>query len=347
MGAISFRRVLRPLLWLLWLVLLSTVLPVLLVFITPFLALVWLVGLVPACTSESFRREMGVTRTGYLLWALLWPVLLVTMMVPAMALAAGLALHLYGEIPAEWLQLPAVLHGNLSSDLRRLLPVPNLSLHDWAWICIVAGALGVASHLVYCLMDIPWRLKQIRQVAALPRSKARSAALGLVELEGVARLLPARGEPPKAGEMQPFLLEDETGHILVDPRGVVLRQRTQSGVSLQLNEVEEGIREGDRVYVMGNVQRRNPGAGEDPGSDRLVVRPLRQSLVSSPIGRVLFPQRRQMADRDAANIFIVDKGSEQDVAMRLRTALWDFSVMSAIYLAASLWLVCAAWQWLA
>lgn len=346
MGGVSVRRLLRPLLWLAWLVLLSVLAPVLFVALTPLMLLVWLLGLIPMFVSESFRTEMGVTRIGYVLFGLAWPMFLVTMAVPAMALVAGLALHLYGEIPLELLQLPAALHSKLSPDLRRLLPVPNLSLHDWAWICIVAGCLGVASHLVYCIMDIPWRLKQIRQIRALPRSKARSAAIGLAEFEGVARLLPLRDKPPKPGEMQPFLLEDETGHILVDPRGVILRQRTQSGVSLQLNEVEDGIREGDRIYVMGNVQRRDAGAADGTGPDRLVVRPLRQTLGSSALGRLLFPRNRQMADRDAPNIFIVDKGGEHDVAMRLRTTLWDFSVMSAVYLAASVWLVHAAWQWL-
>jgi len=343
MGGISIRRVLRPLLWLAWLALLAVVLPVLLVAITPIMALVWLVGLIPIVISESFRQEMGVTRFGYLLSSLMWPLLLVTMMVPAMALATAIATHLYGNYPAESLQLLALLYRRLPEALRPFVPV---SLQDLAWFFILAGALGVGSHLVYCIMDIPWRLKQIRQVAALPRSKARSAAIGLAEFEGVARLLPTRGVPPKAGEMQPFLLEDETGHILVDPRGVILRQRTLSGVSLQLNEVEEGIREGDRVYVMGNVQRRNPESAEDPGSDRLVVRPLRQSLVSSPVGRLLFPQRSQMADRVAANIFIVDKGRELKVLLRLRMALWDFCFVSAVYLAASFWLVQAAWPWL-
>jgi len=338
-------RLLRPLLWLLWLALLSLFLPALLIAITPFMLLFWLLALIPIFVSEKFRLEMGITRGGYLLFGLAWPVLIITMIVPALALVAGAALYFYGEIPQDLLQLPALLHRKLSPDLRQLVPAPNLTLQDWAGICIFAGAVGFGSHCVYALVEIPWRLKQIRQVRALPRSRARSATMGLAEFEGVARLLPARGESKKE-EMQPFLLEDETGHILVDPRGVILRERFQAGIALQLNEVEKGIREGDRVYVIGNVQRRNPGAAEDPGSDRLVVRPLRQSLVGSPIGRLLFPRRSQMADRDAPNIFIVDKGGEHDVALRLRTALWDFCVMTAAYVAASLWLVQAAWQWL-
>lgn len=83
------------------------------------------------------------------------------------------------------------------------------------------------------------------------------------------------------------------------------------------------------------------------GSDRLVIRPLKQTLVSSPIGRLLFPERHQPVDRDAPNIFIVDKGREHDVIARLRLALLDFCVFSVLYLGTSLWLVQAAWPWLA
>jgi hypothetical protein len=75
--------------------------------------------------------------------------------------------------------------------------------------------------------------------------------------------------------------------------------------------------------------------------------PLKQRLVASPVGRLLFPERHQPADRDAPNIFIVDKGSEHGVILRLRLVLWDYCVYAAIYLAASFWLVQAAWPWLA
>jgi hypothetical protein len=53
-----------------------------------------------------------------------------------------------------------------------------------------------------------------------------------------------------------------------------------------------------------------------------------------------------LADRQTPNIFIVDKGRERDVTLRLRTKLWDFCAVSAVCLAASLWLVRAAWPWL-
>jgi hypothetical protein len=233
-----------------------------------------------------------------------------------------------------------MLHRLLPEDWQRALPQP--SLQGWAAFCVVAGIIGFSSHCVYVFLDVPWRLKQIRQVRALPRSKARSAAIGLSEFEGTAR---AEGggiviSPEREGRAAAFYLEDESGRIRVEPQEAVLRVPSVTSPSLQLNEVEGGIRDGDRVYVIGFAQRRAPD------SDELVVRPLRQRLVSSPVGRLLFGARRQMVDRDTPNIFIVEKGREHNLILRLRMALWDFSVFCAAYLAASLWLVQTAWPWL-
>jgi hypothetical protein len=76
------------------------------------------------------------------------------------------------------------------------------------------------------------------------------------------------------------------------------------------------------------------------------VRPLRERHVSSPIARLLFPERHQPADRDAPNIFTVDRGREHNVIRRLHLALLDFCFFSALYLAASLWLVQTGWDWI-
>jgi hypothetical protein len=345
---IALSRLLRPLLWLLWLLLSSLVLPIVLGLITPVLLLVWTVGLVLMIASRAFREQMGVTVFGYLLWPLVWPVLLVSIMVPALALVLAASLHYYGQVPPELLQIPNLVYRELPADLRHVLPQPDLSLRDWANVCVFAGIIGFSSNCVYLFLDVPWRLKQIRQVQTLPRSKARSVAVGLAEFEGVVRAAGAnavvsRANPPEA---QPFYLEDETGRILVDPRGAAIRAGSLSGAHLQLNEIEAGIRDGERVYVIGFAQPHAPGSTVAPDSDALVVQPLRQSLVSSPIGRLLFPIGNQMADREAPNIFIVDRGRERNVVLRLRMALWDLCVMSTVYLAASLWLVQAVWPWL-
>ncbi len=348
MASVSLTRLLRPFLWLLWLVLISLVLPVLLGVITPFLLLVWVVGFIPLFTSPAFQERIGVTGLGWLLWGVWWPVLLFTATVPALALLFAVMLHVFGQIPPELGKVLVILHEQLPREFQQWLPVVHPSQQDWARFFLAAGVLGAATNFVYVFMEIPWRLKQIAQIRALPRAKARSAAIGLTEFEGIARTIGADRDISKFGatEAQPFYLEDETGRILVDPGLATIRARTVSGTALMLNEVEEGIRDGDPVYVIGNVQNREALPPGTPDSDRRVVRPLGQSLVSSPVGLLLFPGRRQPADRKAANIFIVDKGRELKVLLRLRMALWDFCFVSAVYLAASLWLVQAAWPWL-
>jgi hypothetical protein len=306
------------------------------------------VGLFGMVLSD-FQNYIKMTWLGWFLAGLVWyPIVLVTMLIPALALAVGVALH-FDEFGMRGLtQLVIRAYGELPGDLRQLLPRPGLTLPDWGWLCVVVGALGVSSQCVYAFMEIPWRLKQMRQVRTLPRSKTRSVAIGLAEFEGIARATAADGliSPLHTQEARPFHLEDETGRILVDPGETTVRPRSAAGQSLMLNEIEEGIREGDRVYVIGNVQMREGHAPDALDSERLVVRPLRQALVSSPVARLLFPERNQPADRDAPNIFIVDKGHEHKVLARLRLALLDFCLFAALYLGASLWLVQTGWPWL-
>ena len=346
MGEVSLRRLARPLLWLPLLVLLSVVAPLLMLALLPIVALIWAAALPLSAWSPSFRKETGLTPLGALVSLPLWIAVLASSAVPALAAAHGAALFLDAQSPS---QLPAVLDAlarQLPASLRRLGNWLELGRGHWAWLCVAAGATGFAANCVYAALDVPWRLKQMRLVRALPRSRARSAAVGLAEFEGTARRVsyaPRDGQP----EMQPFDLEDDTGRIRVDPRGVVVRPWGASGMALHANEVEEGIRDGDRVYVIGHVQPRLDGPAEAPWRDGLlVVRPLRQSLVASPLGRLLLGPGAGLTDRQAPNIFIVDKGRERDVTLRLRTTLWEFCAFSGLYLVASLWLVQAAWPWL-
>lgn len=344
----SARILLRPLLWLLWLALLALLLPLLLVFVTPILLLVWIIGLIGMLISREMRDHLHVTWLGWLLMGVWWPLLLVTATIPLLALVIAGALHFDGYgIPALTQSL-IHLHRELPHDLQQLLPRPELTLSDWGGFCVGVGVVGFSSNCVYAFMDVPWRLKQIRQVRTLPRSRARSAAIGLAEFEGTVRGAGETLQISKRGTLtaQPFYLEDETGRILVDPGDTAVRPRSQSGSSLQLNEIEEGLHDGDRVYVIGNVQTRETHAPGALDAELLVVKPLKQRLVSSPIGRLLFPERHQPADRDAPNIFIVDRGREHNVIQRLRIALLDFCFFTGLYLGCSLWLVQTGWQWM-
>lgn len=345
MGRISLRRLARPLLWLLLVALVSVLMPLLMLALLPVVAIFWLAAVPLSIWSTSFSKEVGLTPLGAFMSLPLWILVVVSSAVPALAAAHAGLLLLDAQTPS---QLPAFLDGlarQLPGLLRRIGHWLELGREDWAWFCVAAGATGFAANCAYAVLDVPWRLKQMRLVRALPRSRIRSAAAGLAEFEGIARRVsyaPRDGQP----EMQPFYLEDETGRIFVDPRGVMVRPWGASGAALQANEVEDGIRDGDRVYVIGHVQPRLDGPAEAPRREGLVVRPLRQSLVASPVAKLFLGKAEGLADRQTPNIFIVDKGRERDVTLRLRTTLWDFCVVGAVYLAASLWLVQAAWQWL-
>jgi hypothetical protein len=343
MGRVSLSRLLRPLLWLLWLALLPLA-SLLMIAMTPLFLVVWAFALPLSVRSSKFRDENGMTPLGMALCLPLWPVVLVSTLVPALALAHGALLYLDAQSPVHvqaWLD-------SLNRDLPAWLRLGADARHAWAWLCVAAGATGFGANVVYLLVEVPWRLKQLRLVRALPRSKARSAAMGLAEFQGRARMVTygPRERSSQEMELQPFRLEDETGWILVDPRGVAVRPWGVHGLALHVNEVAPRVREGDPVYVIGSVQPRLDGPAEAPWRDAPVVRPLGQALASSPVMQLLFTRIKAVADRQSPNLFIVDKGPESDVVVRIRMALWDFCAISVIYAAASLWLVAMAWPWL-
>ena len=337
----SPKRVLRPLWWLVILVVVSILMPLFLTALLPIFFLLWILAL----ASASFRKEVGFTLPGAVIALPLWLLLIVSSAVPALAAAHAGLLFLDAQVPSQLPSFLDALARRVPDSLRWLSTRLELGREDWAWLCVAAGAIGFAANCGFTLLDVPWRLKQMRLIRALPRSPVRSAAVGLVEIEGIARRVSYSSRDGQT-EMQPFYVEDDTGRIRVDPRGAMVRPWGASGFALQVNEVEDGIREGDRVYVIGNAQPQLDEPSETPWRGGLVVRPLRQSLVPSPIARLLFAAPEGLADRQTPNIFIVDKGRERDVTLRLRTTLADFCVVGAVYIGASLWLVQAAWPWL-
>lgn len=328
MTTATLLRLLKPLLMMA--VAIAILIPMLLGAVMPLLAALWVIGIVPMLYFRERREGAGITVAGYLAWGLLLPVLFFSAAAPTAALVFAAVLHIDAR---TW------------PELHQLIAESGLTMPRLAVLAMVTGTIGVSSTLVFAFIDIPWRLKQIRQVRALPRSKARSAAIGLAEFEGIARAAGGRREitPSRKETAAPFHLDDGSGRILVDPREAAVRERSLAGASLTLNEIEEGIRDGDRVYVIGNVQWRDDAPADALESERLVVRPLRQRAVDSPIARLLYVERKRPGDREAPNIFIVDKGRERDVTRRLRLVLWDYCVYIVVYLGASFWLTLAAW----
>ncbi|MDH4319252.1 MAG: E3 ubiquitin ligase family protein [Desulfobulbaceae bacterium] len=149
----------------------------------------------------------------------------------------------------------------------------------------------------YTLLDFIWRSRQIRQLDNIPTSKIRSAAIGLVELRGRAAhyrdtdsacVISSEG-------LHPFYLEDETGRVLIDPKGCRIRDDWywfnaisntifEMGGMLGLREIvlrnraiEIGVENyhyivqpGDPLYVIGSLEINDNPAVED--DERLVVR---------------------------------------------------------------------------
>jgi len=157
----------------------------------------------------------------------------------------------------------------------------GMSLPNYRWL--FAGVLlGAVTGLV--LLWTGWR--RLRLVEDVPTSKIRSAAQGVVELQGTARALPgpelvAPGtqipclwyryrleervhhgqhdswrtvESRTSGDL--FLIEDETGRSIIDPDDAeVISSATDSGWrGTDRRWKEERIIEGDPLYVMGEFQ---------------------------------------------------------------------------------------------
>ena len=193
------------------------------------------------------------------------------------------------------------------------------------------GICGILLAGVGGILEIR-RLGTIRKALEnLPRSKARSAALGLAEFRGVVRPLPnpsgaerevidrghaaALGAPPPQAVLysaaaavgnaarhlwSQFHLEDETGRILVDPRGaefwdgsgsmlagrlfrICLPVTTEMGSlpgaggrPFQVPVTVQALAEGDRAYLIGSVETNRHAPPGATGSGRLVVRPSRE-----------------------------------------------------------------------
>lgn len=157
-----------------------------------------------------------------------------------------------------------------------------------------------------------WRLK--RRIENTPTSKARSAAMGMVEVHGRARRLYALVSPisqlpcvyyclkkyqrrrsddawrltrvTSSGNI-PFLLEDDSGKIQIDPRGAILKPKFSSeGFPGQSNILfssasessqyekwrEEVLHEGSNLYVMGfahSAPNNNGGTVNDTVKQKL------------------------------------------------------------------------------
>jgi len=209
------------------------------------------------------------------------------------------------------------LHWKLMAQLR---PTPQLDLFD-----LITGAVLASFSLLVMIREAFHLHRRLRQLKNLPTAKTRSAAVGLAEFQGVYRV-PDGCEPPHAGpavKKTPFLLEDDTGRILVDPReaGRGLRRAASWWVigELQHMEVPLNLGDGMPLYVIGTVAINRDAPPDARGPDALVVRPAPRA----PDIKRFFPesgddeQQIQLIgdalDKDTwQDIFFVTTGTEKD-----------------------------------
>jgi len=145
-------------------------------------------------------------------------------------------------------------------------------------------------------------------------------------------------------DLHPFYLDDGTGRILVDPahHGVELRRpfisvlttffgRRSFEVLLTRhtgkptwNERTYALREGDTVYVIGNVEQKEQIAPDATDAERLVVRPREQARSGlESLLQFLVPFGRKMS-RTPHDVFVIADTGER-LARRLLTENFLFS----------------------
>lgn len=197
---------------------------------------------------------------------------------------------------------------------------------------VLVGVVGVAVALGTVALDTFWRLRQARQLANLPTSRARSAALGIAEFRGRAcRIDGAAGEVLSwrmggTQRLEPFYLEDESGRILIDPRGATFRVSRASSYGGRIVEIVLTRRTtqpeltrpltmqlltGDPIYVIGNVTLNPDTPAGALGSERLVVKPLVEPGITNVFVSLLLGRGNIPAARRIEHVFFLSDGSER------------------------------------
>jgi hypothetical protein len=268
-------------------------------------------------------------------------------------------------------------HVTTSGELGELLYIPFRPL---PWVDPAVGVMGVIFTLYFAIRNRARILRYRAQIRNLPTSQAGSAALGLAEFKGVVRRVeePGRGgvkirigpgvgaesgpEPEEARgcvlydrigttekhrftKWSRFWLEDRSGRILVDPRGVdfwsggfFLAIESQSLLLARRLRIAPhagpgvtrivSLREGDRVYVIGSAETDPEAPADAVGSERLLVRPTKLYPARGILSRVL-PYLEPIPAEDYKNTFFVydrDEGSAvrvlgKEERVLVRTAL--------------------------
>ncbi len=324
-------------------------------FLSPFFYPPLVLACSGAFADPQERGRMRVLKG--LLAMVVLPAFAAALLAPGRLVAHGLH-HAFPSIPLDLFSF------KLDPDMYPPFFIPlwqkmqTRYLFDW-WL----GGCGVAVFVIGAFVSWFRNLRVIRQIENLPTSKARSAALGLAEFRGVAWPVSTPSAQPilfwnirRPGRevLNRFYLEDDTGHILVDPKGaefshgafrflysvrsILLTPRVEHGVPGMVSRLMPG----DRVYVIGSVEE-NRGASRDAAdADRLVVRPS-SDWVKPNLLQLLGPTTgSKVPGGDIHHVFFLSDTSERTAADLVREATWRTwyaASAGAAMSAALLWVV--------
>ena len=231
---------------------------------------------------------------------------------------------------------------------------PRLMAH----LDVAVGVAGIVLSILITCIDSIWRSRQAAQVALLPTSKARSAAIGLVELQGRARhvspsargpILHYNARHPELNRKRPFYLEDDSGRILIDPGESHFRTGWKTSFGGRITEIVLKRREqkpdlttahdmrlmpGDPIYVIGTAQINQKAPADAVGSERLVVQRRRPGFFQSALWQI--SQGKFKPQHRSEDIFFLTDSDEQVATRRIRKGLWQVWAWAFLWIAISL-----------
>jgi hypothetical protein len=238
------------------------------------------------------------------------------------------------------------------------------------------GACGALLSLI-ALVRLQTTWAKLRHVRNVPTSRARSAAAGLVELQGVARAVP---EPLRGREIEErgphvdwdtvlpegtilgedshavagsetrsttcevsgrFLLDDGVGRILVDPRGAAFggfNTLYQFGAPpARIALSKARLMDGDPVYVLGTVEPRPDAPALAVDAERLVVSAFPADNGSRRPSKRTLPANP--FGRPAGRVFLLSDSTEPTIRRKLERSLLDTFAFEMLLFVAACWLV--------
>jgi hypothetical protein len=238
------------------------------------------------------------------------------------------------------------------------------------------------------------------QIENIPTSKAHAAALGLAEFKGVARAIEDRqmrmteilvnGEtrPTVPGEIiddgtempilferwikesesqriieirSRFYLEDDSGRILVDPRGVLfwngkvdffspsarsiyLERRFESGSKKVAFVETRQLNPGDQIYLIGSVEEQNDTTPSSFDAQRLVVRPSSVLKSTNLLRRLILGKGEKTSGSDIYDVFFLTDLKELNAAELLIKGIGNIWLWVAVFVCLSAPLLVEYWN---